>query len=132
MMLNLTPKHGVGDVQFGSFEDVVQNKFGEPADKHIEAENEVFEYSEQGLAFFFNSQSKQLIEIEIEEKEVSIWGTQLMFKLVEEVSKVIKANTDAIVKTMEPDEKLTYLFIEELGLTFSFENNALITISAEA
>lgn len=132
MMLKLTPKMGLEGVEFGCLPDAVQRVYGEPADIHTEAESEVFEYTDQGLAFFFDGQSTQLNEIEIEEKEVSIWGVQLMFASVEEVSKVIKENASAIVKTMQPDEKLTYLFIETLGLTFSFEDKALVTVSAEA
>lgn len=131
-MLDLMPKLGIDGVQFGCLSDALQSKYGAPTDIHFEADNEVLEYPGKGLAFFFDEQSKQLNEIEIEEEEVSVWGIQLMFTSVEEVSEVIKANTSATVKTMAPDEKLTYLFVEELGLTFSFEGNALITLSAEA
>lgn len=125
------PTVGLDRIEFGSRSDTVQNVYGVPYEIHIEDDNEVFEYPKEGLAFFFDNQSKQLNEIEIEREEVSVWAVQLMFTSIEDVNRVILKNTVAEVNTMQHD-KTTYLFIEDLGLGFSFEDNALVTISAEA
>lgn len=129
-MLNLTPKVGINTTGFGCHGDDVLSAHGEPTEMHIEDDREVFEYLKQGLAFFFDNDSKQLNEIEVERVEVSIWGVQMMFASIEEVNKAISEHTEAEVNTMQHDDT-TYLFIEDLGLAFSFEENTLVTVSAE-
>jgi hypothetical protein len=129
-MLNLIPKIGIDGIGFDCHGDEVLSVYGEPTEMHIEDDKEVFEYLKQGLAFFFDHESKQLNEIEIERVEVAVWGVQMMFTSIEDVSQAVSEHTDAEVTTMQHDE-ITYLFIEDIGLAFSFEDNALVTISAE-
>lgn len=130
IMVEIKPKIGIKNIEFGSTTKIALGELGNPDEVNVTEGYEIWEYYEKSLSLFFDVKSNQLIKIEFEEVEVRLWDKQIMFATPEAVKKIIELNTREKIEIVNKPIPCLMYIIESLGLEFYFESKKLVIISA--
>jgi hypothetical protein len=126
----IVPKYSVNGITFGSKPDKIKEYFGKPDEISYRDQFIIWDYDDKGIAFYFDKNSIIFVKVEIEEVDVNIWGAQLMFESIENVTNIINNNTDEKITIINDPVPSLFYCIKKLSLIFSFESNKLTTVIA--
>lgn len=127
-------KEGLGNILFGSTTEQIVNILNKPDEieeigEDLDCPTELLHYYSLGFSLFFDTTEEKLICIDINSKDVSLFGERIMGKTSKEIVNLMIKN-NITKQTMENEtwgEKR--ISFPDYSIDFFFENDKLESIS---
>ncbi len=134
--LEIIPLKGLNILSFGSEIAHALSVLGDPEEREqlkddiLNSDSEVYHYWNLGLSLFFNKQSGlKLTCIEVDSKEVVLWGKKLFTLSVDEIKALFQQNGYEVSETENHEWGETRISFDEALMDLYFEKDILTSVN---